>query len=167
MARITEQRSVTVTCDPATALQRAAAAIIERKHGRVEHAAGNKLEGRVGSQAAIRLKGGMIASIADFPLVAAVEAVPRRDGAEVRLTVADDLGFGFKFGMKAKYTRAASELADLLVLSVAAPSPAIVPAQPPPVAASVADELAKLADLHASGVLTNDEFASQKGRLLR
>lgn len=35
------------------------------------------------------------------------------------------------------------------------------------VAHSVADELAKLADLHRSGVLTDDEFAAQKARLLQ
>lgn len=33
-------------------------------------------------------------------------------------------------------------------------------------AASVADELAKLAELHRQGVLSDDEFAAQKARLL-
>jgi hypothetical protein len=42
------------------------------------------------------------------------------------------------------------------------------PTGPPaiPVKTSVVDELKKLADLRASGVLTDDEFASLKGRLL-
>lgn len=36
----------------------------------------------------------------------------------------------------------------------------------PPVAASVADELAKLSDLHKNGVLSEDEFNAQKAKLL-
>ena len=35
-----------------------------------------------------------------------------------------------------------------------------------PSGTSVADELRKLADLHAEGVLTDEEFAAQKARLL-
>jgi hypothetical protein len=43
-------------------------------------------------------------------------------------------------------------------------NPPSVPAQPGP--SSVADELAKLADLRDKGVLTDAEFAAQKARLL-
>lgn len=39
-------------------------------------------------------------------------------------------------------------------------------AHPSPQASSVADELAKLADLRSQGILTEDEFAAQKQRLL-
>ncbi len=46
--------------------------------------------------------------------------------------------------------------------TVAPPPP---PAEPAP-AASLADELKKLADLRDAGILTNDEFAAQKARLL-
>lgn len=64
---------------------------------------------------------------------------------------------------------------------VPAPAPYVPPAPPPPrpapvaptppspapgPAASVADELAKLAALKESGVLTADEFAAQKAKLL-
>lgn len=38
--------------------------------------------------------------------------------------------------------------------------------QPSPVGGSVADELAKLASLRDSGVITEDEFAAQKAKLL-
>jgi hypothetical protein len=37
---------------------------------------------------------------------------------------------------------------------------------PPSLRLGIADELAKLADLHAKGVLSDEEFASQKARLL-
>ena len=40
------------------------------------------------------------------------------------------------------------------------------PAVAQPVSKSVADELAKLADLHARGILSDQEFQSQKNRLL-
>jgi len=43
------------------------------------------------------------------------------------------------------------------------------PAPPPPVPASVpsdTDELQRLADMHAAGALTDDEFAAAKAKLL-
>jgi hypothetical protein len=61
------------------------------------------------------------------------------------------------------------DLADLVreriagISRAAAPTP---PAPPPVGTASVADELRKLADLRDTGVLTDDEFAAQKARLL-
>jgi hypothetical protein len=45
-------------------------------------------------------------------------------------------------------------------------SQASSPAQAPPVEASLADRLADLGRLHADGVLTDDEFAAAKRRLL-
>jgi hypothetical protein len=83
------------------------------------------LEGRTGSQAALRLKGGWLAKLEEFPVVAAVQVVPAPTGALVRLTVADDLGFGLKAGMNKKYRQAVEQLARALVGAVAAaPLPA-------------------------------------------
>jgi hypothetical protein len=53
-----------------------------------------------------------------------------------------------------------------------APSQPLTPAIPPtshatPVGVSIADELRKLADLKAQGILTEDEFLAQKAKLLR
>jgi hypothetical protein len=52
-------------------------------------------------------------------------------------------------------------------------SPAVAPGSAVPVSApnpaatvSVADELAKLADLHTKGILSDEEFAAQKSKLL-
>jgi len=39
-------------------------------------------------------------------------------------------------------------------------------ARPQPATTNLADELTKLSELHASGVLTSDQFESAKGRLL-
>ncbi|MQA74181.1 MAG: hypothetical protein GEU88_07565 [Solirubrobacterales bacterium] len=40
------------------------------------------------------------------------------------------------------------------------------PAAPAPQANDTVEQLKQLADLHAQGVLTDDEFAAQKARLL-
>ena len=47
--------------------------------------------------------------------------------------------------------------------AIATPQASGVPAQ---AAGSVADELAKLADLHRQGILTEAEFTAQKARVL-
>ena len=50
---------------------------------------------------------------------------------------------------------------------VSAPPPAAAPAPAAPAAApSVADQIGQLADLHQQGVLTDDEFAAAKAKLL-
>jgi hypothetical protein len=47
------------------------------------------------------------------------------------------------------------------------PQAAPPPAAPPPAAApSMMDQLTQLADLHKQGVLSDDEFAAAKGKLL-
>ena len=52
----------------------------------------------------------------------------------------------------------------------AAPAPAPAPTPPPPVAApsqsTVIDQLKELGELHAQGILTDEEFAGQKAKLL-
>lgn len=53
--------------------------------------------------------------------------------------------------------------------SMAQQAPVAAPAYPAPASAPAVDltaELSKLADLHASGVLTDAEFAAAKARLL-
>jgi hypothetical protein len=50
--------------------------------------------------------------------------------------------------------------------SAAAEQAAPVPSAHPPASGMVADELRKLAELRAQGILTDDEFAAQKARLL-
>ena len=55
--------------------------------------------------------------------------------------------------------RRAAELAKANKAPAAAPAPA-------PSQLGVADELAKLADLHDKGVLNDEEFTAQKARLL-
>ncbi|WP_053202629.1 SHOCT domain-containing protein [Jiangella muralis] len=48
----------------------------------------------------------------------------------------------------------------------APPAPAPAPAPEAPAEDSLADQLARLADLKAQGVLTDEEFAAAKARLL-
>jgi Short C-terminal domain len=46
------------------------------------------------------------------------------------------------------------------------PAPAADPAPGPAAGSSMADQLGQLADLHQQGVLTDDEFAAAKAKLL-
>lgn len=51
----------------------------------------------------------------------------------------------------------------------AAPPPAAAPAESPPPAGlskEAMEQLGKLAELHKAGILTDDEFATQKARIL-
>lgn len=72
--------------------------------------------------------------------------------------------------------RSRAERADAAqdVPAAAPPAPAAPPAGPEPAAPlapaaegnQLADQLGRLADLHGTGVLTDDEFAAAKARLL-
>ena len=164
MARITTYRSVRTTGGVDAALTSCANAIAGWKHGRVERRSESRLDGRVGSQAALRLKGSLIAGSGDLPMAVRIEGHPDADGAELQITVSDALGFGPMTGMKGKYERAVADLADALVRSIPNPAPAT---RGPAAGGSVADELTKLADLRQRGLLTDDEFAAEKAKLLR
>ena len=98
-------------------------------------------------------------------MVAAVEAHPEGAGTAVRITVADDLGFGLKDGMTKKYRQAVEELADALANAVTSSAPTTSLGNATNTTTSVADEITKLANLHARGVLTDEEFASEKAIL--
>lgn len=62
-----------------------------------------------------------------------------------------------------KYKEAGSFLAEAQKVLASGHSAAPAPAQP---AGSVADEIAKLADLHSKGLLSDEEFSAAKARLL-
>ncbi len=115
MAQVMEQRAVTSELPADTVIRQLVAKLTSRKHATIERVDNNSIEGHLGSKTALRLKGGWIASTADFPVVVAVALQPFNGGSEVSITVADDLGFGLKWGIRKKYERAASEVADALV----------------------------------------------------
>jgi hypothetical protein len=75
---------------------------------------GNGLVIARGSQMALRLKGGMIAPLKDFPVRATVVFEQRPAGVVAIVTVNDDLGYGSKLGMTSKYQNACTELATHL-----------------------------------------------------
>jgi hypothetical protein len=69
-----------------------------------------------GSQVALRLKGGLIAPLVDFPVRACISFVPKiGGGATVWIRVEDTLTVGLKVGMTNKYQSACTELAQLIV----------------------------------------------------
>jgi len=118
MAQVMEQRAVTSELPADTVIRQLVAKLTSRKHARIERVDNNSIEGHLGSKTAFRLKGGWIASTADFPVVVAVALQSSNGGSDVSITVADDLGFGLKWGIQKKYERAASEVADALVAAV-------------------------------------------------
>ena len=63
--------------------------------------------------------------------------------------------------IKPKHGRAFEGFAERARLAVQPPAPAAAPAAP-----DLADQIKKLADLHAAGILTDDEFAAKKADLL-
>jgi hypothetical protein len=75
----------------------------------------------------------------------------------------------FSWGEKGRLSDQFAQVVRDTLPSTPEPKPAAPPASPAPAAStstSVADELTKLAALRDSGVLTEDEFAVQKARLL-
>lgn len=67
------------------------------------------LEARTGSQVGTRVKGGMIARPSEFPMRTLIVIRSIEGGSSLDVTVVDDLGFGFKVGMKNKYQRGFEE----------------------------------------------------------
>lgn len=105
-------------------------------------------------------------TLEDFPLEK-ISSVQWSSGiVQGKITI---FASGNKAEVKGILTSAGKDLADLAreritdVSKTAKPAPG---ASGPSGAASVADELRKLAELRDAGVLTEDEFAAQKARLL-
>ncbi len=66
---------------------------------------------------------------------------------------------------KSDAERVKALLDDAVAAAKGGPSASSVPMRPP-AAIDVADQLRKLADLRDQGILTEDEFAAQKAKLL-
>ena len=111
-----------------------------------------------------------------IPLKAISSVTTKRDGlrfTQVQLTCSGNL---LSFRVTHDQAREARELITALILGrhpaqqeashvSANPSPAPTPTSPAS-EHSVADELAKLADLRAAGILTDHEFEAQKRKIL-
>lgn len=70
-----------------------------------------------GSQAKMRLLGGMLIKDADLPVLAAIAFDPTKP-QEVAITVSEHLVIGTTLGMQDKYQRACTEFAQLLANAV-------------------------------------------------
>ncbi len=90
----------------------------------------------------------------------------KKDKRELYLTVEGD-GFAWLVDVDPKLGKQAREHAARITAAGSRAQPAPAPNIAPTVGStSVADELTKLSDLRAAGVLSDDEFAAQKQRLL-
>lgn len=86
----------------------------------------------------------------------------KADHREHYLTVEGN-GFAFVVPLDAKQGKAAREVAAR-INSLASQAQAAAPAEAAP--SGVGDQLAKLAELHAAGALTDDEFSAAKAKAL-
>lgn len=97
------------------------------------------------------------------PVRAVSSVQAKKDGLWTKVTVyASGNNIDFRFAHKE-----AQQFRDALMALVLQPSsPPAAPAPTPAAAPDLADQLMKLAALRDSGILTEDEFATQKARLL-
>jgi len=78
----------------------------------------NQADFRRGSQAALRIKGGIFSKISDFPVVAVVRCDETPTGSSVVIRSLDDLGIGLKIGMQKKYSEAVRVFGEMLAQMV-------------------------------------------------
>jgi hypothetical protein len=85
---------------------------------RVKQRTDDYLVGDLGSQAALRIKGGMFAKLDEFPIEVEVRLAATEAGTtSVWVEVRDDFGFGSKFGAMKKYKQAIDMRMDDFVRS--------------------------------------------------
>lgn len=113
MARIDLSTQLNVPADPVGTMENLCRLAWSRGVG-VTRTAPNQADFRRGDQATLRLVGGMFVGVEDFPVIAVVRCDPAPSGTLVTVRALDDLGFGFKWGMRSKYVRAVTEFRDLL-----------------------------------------------------
>lgn len=173
MARLEHSDSFTTARSPQDA-QQAALNYFASIGAQVGTVSPNYVEASSGSQAAIRVKGGLFAKGADYPMRMSATIEPDGDGSKVSLNLVDTLGFGIKAGLRNGYRAEFGAKAQAIRTAIEGGAPA-TPAPPPSAPADtgaeaanspLAQELEKLAALHASGALTDEEFTAGKERLL-
>ena len=135
---------------------------------RANRASADQLDIRRGSEAAVRLKGGMLSRVEEFPVVASVKCQVCPTGSKVSIDVLDDLGFGSRVGMKSKMQQAVDLLAGQISEWVSSEtSPAIDAA---PLSRSLGtddyDQLLRLKGLLDGNVITQEEFNTEKAKIL-
>lgn len=77
------------------------------------------ISAKYGSQVLLRLIGGWFIPASKFPMKATASLVPTATGTDVVLDVSDAMGVGVKAGIKGKYERGVTELADALAARLA------------------------------------------------
>jgi hypothetical protein len=133
----------------------------------------HRIEGRRGSEARLRLLGTLGTTDAALPVAVLVDTEGGPRETVVRATVSDDFGFGSRAGLRGRYGVVAGEILDRVrwdvqaagggpdVSTVAEPPPA-ESTQPP----SVVDRLKRLDELHASGLLTDQEYREKRRAII-
>lgn len=165
MARIEARRTIQSDCSM-DAAQEALIRYFNSLGARVKNVGPNYIEASTGSQAGLRTKGAGFTANSDYPMRTSVALSASENGCVAELTFVDELGVGLKVGLKKGYREEFTAKADAIerVLAEATSNQAESPASKD--GEDVSMQLARLAELHASGALSDDEFAAAKTRLL-
>jgi hypothetical protein len=113
---ITTSRQLTIAAPPDQARQRVQAALSAQGGKVADDGAG--LSAKFGSQLLLRLVGGWFIPAGKFPMKATATFSPAGAGTSVTIDVADAMGVGVKAGIKGKYERGVTQLADQLAASL-------------------------------------------------
>lgn len=117
MGQIELSATMPSTLKPADLMNRVCSLAVQQGF-EVTRVAENQADFRRGSQAALRIKGGIFSKISDFPVVAVIRCDETPTGSNVIIRSLDDLGVGTRFGMTKKYTEAVREFGSLLAQMV-------------------------------------------------
>jgi hypothetical protein len=171
VARLEYRESFSGACSPEQA-QLATVRYLGSIGARMNAVSPTYIEAATGSQLALRMKGGLFADKSDYPVRTSVTISPTPEGCRIDVTCVDELGVGFKVGLRKGYQSAfQARVTDLRKAVAEQGQPdAPLPAPPPPdrggTEGDLAQQIAHLTDLHRSGALTDEEFARAKAKLL-
>ncbi len=143
---------------------------------RVADQSDRRLLFKAGSQTALRLKGGWLSSLKDFPVQVEISVVSVSENAcEIVIDARESLGLGSKVGMKNKYQQAISkwitEFRQLFAPHAYVPTreqqgDVLEKETTSGSESSLSFELQRLIELHQNGHLSDDEFSSAKSKIL-
>ena len=104
---------------PPTELVKRVLQLSQQRGIKFTQVAENQIDVRRGSQAALRIKGGIFSKSSDFPVVTVLRCDPSDNGTNAVINALDDLGFGLKLGMEKKYQTAVREFGEIIANLIA------------------------------------------------
>jgi hypothetical protein len=136
----------------------------------------HRLAARRGSEATLRILGGLMTSDRALPTAVIIDTSANGGDTLVEATVSDDFGVGFRVGLRERYATLAGEILGQLRREVetagggpdklwtVTSAPTVSP--PAPSTNTTADRLRRLQELHQKGLLTDDEYSEKRRAIL-